>query len=675
MNKIMPRVEEMIHGVVVQDPYRWLEDRDSPETAEWIRAQRSRCEAYFAACPDLGMLKRRVREFLDVEVVDQPYRVVNRYFYTKRRKGEEQPGIYVRDAAAAEERLLVDLSGESPFTSVGIHRISESGKLLAFEMKRGGEDRKEIHIVDVASGQIFPDCIPVGYARGFAFTSDCNGYFYSQEVDNSFSEDTIRLHRLGESGEDEIVFRAPRAIGSRLVLIANAHYLGAVWLRPQGLEILADFSIALESDVGNWLQVFAGKRLPYNPILCHARIMALLETESRNSKLVELSTDGEELRTLVPERRSPIRQFAITRDRIYVSYLEGGIPSIDAWDFDGQKLATIDLPANGTIRMLPSGSQQSEGLFFMFESFDTPPAIYEYDPQSNTSKLWHQRGPVRRSRTCHVREVSVAAMDGVSISLTLVAHSSGTDDGPRPAILTSYGGFGVSMTPQFSVLVTIMMELGAIFALPHLRGGGEFGKAWHDAGRGRNRQTAISDFIAAADWLCQQGITRPSRLGVFGGSNSGLLIGAALTQRPDLFAAALCIAPLLDMVRYEHFDQAVKWRTEYGTVEDAEDFRALYGYSPYHHVAEDANYPATMLVAGDKDDRCNPAHVRKMAALLQERPAQKSPVIVDYSEERGHSPVLPLSVRISALARRIAFFCRQLQVDFPDGGNNEASCV
>lgn len=672
MNNIMPPVEEIIHGVVVRDRYRWLEDRDSPETAEWIREQRSHCDTYFAACPGLGMLKRRVREYLDVEVVDQPFRVANRYFYRKRQKGEEQPGIYVRDAATAEEQLLVDPSGEGPFTSVGIHRISESGKLLAFEIKRGGEDRKEIHVVDVASGQVLPDCVPLGYARGFVFTSEGNGYFYAQEVDNSSVEDTIRLHRFGGQGEDKIVFRVPRAIGSRLVLTANALHLGAVWLRPRGVEVFADFSIALRNDVGNWMQVFTGKRLPYNPILCHDRILALVETVSKNSMLVELSSDGEELRTLVPERRSPIRQFAITRDRIYVSYLEGGIPSIDAWDFNGQQLTTIDLPENGTIQILPGATQLSEGFFYTFESFDTPPAIFEYDPQTNTSELWHQRGPVRRNRTCHVREVSVVAMDGVTIPLTLVAHASEMIGHPAPVIMTSYGGFGITMTPQFSVLVTVMMELGAIFALPRLRGGGEFGKQWHDAGRARNRQTAINDFIAAAEWLHQQSITSSSQLGIFGGSNAGLLVGAALTQRPDLFGAVLCIAPLLDMVRYEHFDQSVKWRFEYGTVEDPEDFHALYGYSPYHRIAEDVNYPATMFVAGDKDDRCNPAHVRKMAALLKERPAQKSPVILDYSDERGHSPVLPLSFRISALARRIAFLCRQMQIALPNGGNDEA---
>jgi prolyl oligopeptidase len=237
--------------------------------------------------------------------------------------------------------------------------------------------------------------------------------------------------------------------------------------------------------------------------------------------------------------------------------------------------------------------------------------------------------------------------------------------------MTGYGGFGVAMTPQYSVLVTIMMELGTVFALPHIRGGGELGKPWHDAGRARNRQTAIGDFVAAGEWLCRKGITVPSKLAIFGGSNSGLLVGSAMTQSPGLFRAVLCIAPLLDMVRYERFDQAAKWQSEYGSVECAEEFQALHALSPYHHVRSDEDYPATLFVTGDRDDRCNPAHVRKMAARLQERAAQRNSILVDYSAERGHSPVLPLLERVDALARRLAFLCRELTIEVPEEGRHE----
>jgi prolyl oligopeptidase len=224
------------------------------------------------------------------------------------------------------------------------------------------------------------------------------------------------------------------------------------------------------------------------------------------------------------------------------------------------------------------------------------------------------------------------------------------------------------MTPQFSVLVSILVEIGAVFAVPNIRGGSEKSKAWHEAARRRNRQVTIDDFISAAEWLCAEHITTPDKLAIFGGSNSGLLVGAALMQRPDLFRAVLCIAPLLDMVRYEQFSQTRKWEAEYGTVADEADFHALYAYSPYHHVDAERNYPSILFVTGDKDDRCDPAHVRKMAARLQDRAAQKNLILVDYSQQRGHCPVLPLSVRIDALTRRIAFLCHELNLPLPSGG-------
>jgi prolyl oligopeptidase len=660
-------IEEIVHGTVVRDPYRWLENRDLPETEQWIRAQQRLCDRYFKDCRELSAIERRVRHYLDVGVIDQPARVRDRYFYRKRAAGQEQGCICMREISSGVERLLVDPSRDGRFTSVGIYRISSDGVLLAYEVRRGGEDRHEIRFVDVETATVLPLSISRGYTRGLAFSR--TGFFYSHETDETIDEHRIYHQSLDSSGRNTIAFRVPRTIGSRLVLMANECRMGALWLRPESRGILADFWIAeIADETPRWAEVFRGKRAPYTPILWHDRILVLVETEAGSSQLLELSRGGEERGVFVREKKTPIRQVAFTRDRIFVSYLERGSSAIDAWLLNGQRAESIELPHGGTIRILPSPAQRTDSFFYSFESFDIPPAIYEHHAPTKTSALWHQQGPVDPNLLIQV-EQNVQSKDAVQIPLTLVsAKRDGVAAGPRPVIMTSYGGFGVTVTPQFSVLATILIELGAILALPHIRGGGEFGKAWHDAGRAKNRQAAFDDFIAAAEWLGRQGITTPRKLAIFGGSNSGLLVGAAMTQRPDLFGAVLCIAPLLDMVRYEAFDQAVKWRSEYGTVEDREEFEALYAYSPYHQVAQDLDYPSTLFVTGDKDDRCNPAHVRKMAAVLQERSAQKSPVIVDYSEQRGHSPVLPLSVRISALARRIAFLCRELQIPIPSGG-------
>jgi prolyl oligopeptidase len=662
--------QEVIHGVTVRDPYRWLEDRALAETDAWIREQQRRCDDYFSSCPGLGLLERRVEAYLNVEVVDQPARISDRYFYRKRRKGEEQAGLYARETTSSTERLLVDPSREGRYASVGIFRISPDGSYLAFEHRRGGEDRKEIRFVDLTGGQIFPDMIPLGYGQGLAFAG--KGYFYSQDTEDRFDEHVVRYHVFGSMEADAAVFQAPRIPGSRVVLTGNAQRVGVLWLRPDDKDVIADFAIADLAETPTWKNVFRERRMPYNPWLCHDRIFVLTETSSKSSRLTELSTDGQEVRSLIPKKAVPIRHLLIAGGRIFASYQERGKTTIDAWQLDGQLVDSVILPAGGTVEMLPAHLQGTDSLFYSHQSFDQPPALYEYFVHLHKSMLWHQREPKNPLSACHVREEEVISSDGRGVPLTLVSRHSNSAASPGPVIMTSYGGFGVSMTPQFSVLVAIMMELGVTFALPHIRGGGDFGMEWHDAGRARNRRMAYSDFIAAAEWLCQQGVTTPGELAIFGGSNSGLLVGAAMAQRPDLFKAVLCIAPLLDMVRYEVFDHAVKWQREYGTVQDPEDFQVLVAYSPYHQIADHVNYPATLFVSGDKDDRCNPAHTRKMAALLQERPAQTSPVIVDYSSERGHWPALPLSVRIPALARRIAFLCRELHIVIPHGDFDEA---
>lgn len=664
---LMRPIEEIIHGIHLRDPYRWLENRKLPETEAWIRDQQRRSDQYFAECPGLDVLKRRVQAYLDVEVVDQPACVADRYFFRRRSIGQEQGKIYMREASSREDRVLVDPSPDGPYASVAIHRISADGTFLAYEVTRGGEDRREIRVVNVQTRIALPNGVPLGYTRGFAFSRD--GYFYCQEIDSD-DEHVIRYQSHGSADQGRVVFRAPRTRGSRLILTANARRLGALWLHREGGKTLADFWIAdLVEEEPVWVEVFRNRLTPSSPILWHDRILVLVDAEPCSSQVIEMSVSGRELRVIVPAKETPIRQIAVTRDRIFVSYLDHGMTTIDSWLLSGQPAGPIDLPSGGTIQLLPVYSEDAERFFYSHESFDIPPAIYQHHTKTNVSALWCQRGPIDQNRRSHVRETTIRSKDGTLVPLTLAsADCNRRCSGPEPVIMTGYGGFGASMTPQFSIFVTIMMELGAILAVPHIRGGGEFGRAWHDAGRARNRQVCFDDFIATAEWLLSQRISTTHQLAIFGGSNAGLLVATAMTQRPDLFGAVLCIAPLLDMVRYESFDQAARWRHEYGTIEDEEDFRTLFAYSPYHHIVDAVDYPPTLFVSGDKDDRCNPAHVRKMAAALQGRNSQRSPVIVDYSDERGHAPVLPLSVRVEALARRIAFLCRELGIPLPRGG-------
>jgi prolyl oligopeptidase len=365
---------------------------------------------------------------------------------------------------------------------------------------------------------------------------------------------------------------------------------------------------------------------------------------------------------VVPEIGSRIHQWVIAGDRLAVSSIQGTATHVSLFDFSGRRCGELPVQEGETVRLI-WGSPEDEELLYETESFLEPVRVWRYSTTTGERRLWSRReipfDPAPFSHEQHWYQ----AKDGTRIPISLLGRKEVLASGCHPAILTAYGGYGVSMTPQFSVLVAYLVEHGCLFALPNIRGGSEFGAAWHQAGKRQNRQTAYDDFLSAAEWLMATGRTRPDKLAIFGGSNSGLLVGAALTQRPELFRAAVCLAPMLDMLRYHLFDGAHVWREEFGTAEDADDFRALFAYSPYHRVRDGTAYPATLIVSGDADQNCNPLHARKMAARLQAASSSGHPVLLDYSAFRGHSPVLPLSERVGALTDRVSFICEQLQIE------------
>lgn len=663
--------EEVMHGIRVVDPYRRLEDRSSPETLAWIAEQRRRSDSYFEDCPGLRLLEARVRSYLDVEEIDQPTKVGETYIYRKRLRGRQQACLCTR--INGEEKIIVDPADAGDYASVAIHRIELNGKYLAYEVGQGGEDRREIHIFDLRAGIPLADRIPRGYPRGLSFTDD--GYVYCHETgqDDGFHE--VRRHIFGDPGPDRVALRVPRSHGSRVFLKADETRFAVIWYLPKSTDIFVNVLVSATADEDTWSPIVIDRKMPFLPLLIGGRLLAITELESKRSHLVELSEVGSELRIIVPEREALIQQVVSIRDRLYVNYVDRGSPRLDCWSLQGEFLTSLNLPTSGSAQPVMTFGQKTDSFFYTIESFDSPPLILEHASADLAPIEWYWREMRTVRLTPQVEEIEVASPDGTRFPMSLVSQGERAPETPGPLILTSYGGFGAALTPKFSVLVTIMMELGVTLALPRIRGGGDFGKAWHEAGRRRNRQFGFDDFIAAAESLCDSGITESKQLAAFGGSNGGLLMGVALTQRPDLFRAILCISPLLDMLRYETFDRAVNWTREYGTVTDPLDFAALYAYSPYHHVDQETDYPATLFVTGDKDDRCNPAHVRKMAAALQNRPAQMEPILVDYSLERGHSPVMPLSVRVTALARRLAFLCRELNISVPEEGCHEEACA
>ena len=662
---------DILHGVTIVDPYRWLEDRRSPATQEWIDHQRCIHDEYFSRTCGLDTIQSRVQKYLNAETVDQPARIGNRLFFRRMAERQEQPCICVRDLETGIERILVDPAEQGPFAAVAIYRISEDGTVLAYALKCGGQRSQELHFVDVNNGRISGGFLEAGITRGLAFASDSSGFYYCQDPEAPSKQSRthdIRFHRFEEGIEnDPLLFSVPRTECSRLLLVSDHVHLGAIFLRESGSEMQLDFYMASRGRDRLWQPVCLGRTPSFSPFLHQGRVYALSFASDSSGEILELRDDGSEGSVLVPPWRAVIRSLHLARERLYVCYEVDCKTLIHSWTWKGEFLGPLPEQPEGTFTLLPSFTGDSDALFFSHESFSKRTSIREYDEVSGCYLPSEVQTEEPEDHPFHVERVTYLARDGTSIPMWLVALAGKDKRECRPTILTGYGGFGLSMTPRFSVLVTVMLGLGCVFALPSIRGGSEFGREWQEAARRRKRQVAYDDFLAAAEWLCANGVTEPRHLAIFGGSNAGLLVGAAMTQRPTLFRAVLCIAPLLDMLRYERFGDARKWREEYGTIDDAEDFNALKAYSPYHRIADKVNYPAILFVTGDKDAQCDAAHVRKMAALLQGREAQRNPILVDYGAERGHSATLPLHVRVDALTKRIAFFCRELGID-PSSG-------
>lgn len=661
-------VTEMFHGVSVTDPYRWLEEQGSPRTRAWIEEQTCYARTYLDSIPGRERIRERIREFLAVETYDSLQRVGSRYFFGKRLRNQEQPCIYMRDGADGEDQLLVDPveRGTGKYTAVKPLRVSPDGRLLLYEVKEGGERTGIFELLEIATRKRLSDLLPRGYLRGFAFAPDGKSFYYVHEAVDAkrpFYRAAYQ-HVLGTPlSKDREIFSAGEDEKIRIVLFSDSKHL--VFFVYRFLEkTLTD--IHLKPIEGEELPelIFRGIDYSLGLKLLDDRILALTDREAPNRRIVEirLRNNGEhEWIDIVPESDTAINNWLVVADRIFVSYMKQMTHRISSFDFSGRRLGELPIRRDETVRMI-GGSRDSDELLLEAESFTQPISIFRYSTKSNEPKLWAKRNIPFDSTNYDHSQIWYVSKDGARIPMHLVGRHEVFERGGNPTIMTSYGGYGVSMTPQFSVFVAFLMERGCLFALPNIRGGSEFGVEWHNAAKRRNRQTAYDDFLCAAEWLIRTGRTSAAKLAIFGGSNSGLLVGAALTQRPDLFRAVVCMVPMLDMLRYHLFDNAYVWRDEFGTVDDADDFAALAKYSPYHQVRQGAAYPATMIVSGDADRNCNPLHARKMTARLQAANVSEHPIFLDYSKFRGHSPVLPLSDRIEALTDRMAFLCDQLQL-------------
>jgi prolyl oligopeptidase len=665
---LIEAVTDVFHGVAVTDPYRWLEDQHSPQTREWIAEQTRYARSYLDALPEREHIRERIREFLMVQTYDSVQKVGNRYFFRKRSAEQEQPCIYMRERADGEDQLLVDPAerGTGKYTSVKPLRTSLDGQLLLYEVKQGGERTGTFELFDVETRRVLTDTLPRGYLRGFAFAPDGRSFYYVHEsLESQYPYHRAAYHHFLGTGfdEDQEVFSAGDSQTLRLSLISDRQRLGFLVLDFQD-KTVTDFYLKSFSSDSIARPIILGATYTFAPRLVRDVILALTDRDAPNRRIVEVrlrENREPEFVDIVPGGDFPIRQWCVANEHLFVSYIRGTRTELRTFNLQGKPTDEIPTRDDETVRLLCT-SQDSDELLLEAESFVEAPRIFRYMPSSGQRVPWAGRDiPFNAGAYAH-KQVWYTSRDGTSIPMFLVGQKELLEKGCHPTVMTSYGGYGLPMTPQFTFLVAFLVERGVLLAIPNIRGGCEFGTQWHAAAKRLNRQTAYDDFLAAAEWVIKTDRTTSQQLGIFGGSNSGLLVAAAMTQRPDLFRAVLCMVPMLDMLRYHLFDNAHVWREEFGTSDNAEDFAAIHGYSPYHRIRPSTAYPAVMIVSGDADRNCNPLHARKMTARLQAANVSPFPVILDYSEYRGHSPVLPLSDRIEALTDRLTFLCDQLQV-------------
>ena len=707
-------VKETLHGVEVVDNYRWLEGDNSkpdlmgqvtPEVAAWTDQQNAYTRSVLDNLPGRKALEEKLRPLMEVGSVSTPMVRGNRYFFSRREGTENQPSFYWREGYKGDSKLLLDPAqlDSSGLTTITWISPSTDGTLVAYGTYKSGDENTTLHLMEVESGQRLPLEIP-NKTQAPDWLPDGSGFVYQNLKDpkDPYSGQVL-FHRMGsEIAADPILFRqytreeneklattwGPGATLSRdgrwLVLV---YYTGT---RSNDLWV-ADFQKFLATGKLDKRVVAVGKDGTSFGQVDGETLLVQTNVGSPNGRVdaYDLGAAGGganwQPRTVVAERAGmTIQNVSVANGLLAIEYLKSAASVIEVFDVArnsaiyadsngvvGSTLAGTPAKSLGELQMPGIGSAKLatepdlQAAFLQFTSFNYPTTIFRVDlgQPGAAPQLW-ERPPVPVDpATVEVKQVWYASKDGTKVSMFVVHRKGLALDGANPTILTGYGGFNISETPAFSATMFQWFDAGGVLALPNLRGGGEYGDAWHEAGMLDKKQNVFDDFIAAAEWLIAEKYTRPAKLAIVGGSNGGLLTGAAVVQRPELFQAALVAVPLLDMLRYQYFSMARYWVPEYGSAENAAQFDFLRAYSPYQHVKSGTNYPAVLLTAGENDSRVHASHARKMAAALQAATAAvpgAKPVLLWVDREAGHGQGKPLNLRLRDLADQRIFYMWQL---------------
>ena len=664
------------HGVKVADPYRWLEDLDSDETRSWVDAENKLSFGFLEAIPARAAIKERITKLWNYEKYGVPFKEGNRYFYSRNSGLQNQSVLYTVTSLDGQPKLVLDpntLSSDGTVALSGM-QVSNGGKLLAYSLSASGSDWQEWKVRDVETGQDLSDDLKWVKFSGVSWTRDNSGFYYSRydepksdslKATNYFQK--VYFHKLGTpQSEDVLVYERPdqkdwlfgaqvTEDGDYLIIPifqgtdskTRVYYKDLKSNNSGVVKLLDDFDAAY-SFIGN-----QGSRFWFQTDL-----------QASRGKIIEIDTAKPERanwKVLVPEGPEALQTATLVNHKFILNYLKDAYTQVRIHDTNGKLLNEVQFPGIGSADGFGGKATDTE-TFYSFTGFTTPTTIYRYDTATGKSSVFRQPKVDFDPSTFETKQVFYTSKDGTKVPMFITYKKGLKLDGNNPTYLYGYGGFNVSLSPAFSVGNLVWMEMGGVYAQPNLRGGAEYGEDWHQGGMKLKKQNVFDDFIAAAEWLIKNKYTTTPKLSIGGGSNGGLLVGAALTQRPDLFGAALPAVGVMDMLRFQKFTIGWAWVSDYGSSENADEFKALYAYSPLHNIRPGTAYPATLVTTADHDDRVWPGHSFKFAATLQAAQEGSAPILIRIETKAGHGAGKPTSKIIEEIADRWAFLVKTLEM-------------
>ena len=669
-------VTDIVQGQKIVDDYRWLENADSPETQQWVHDENAYTRSLLNPLPGREQLRKRLRELLSIGSISAPQIGGKYYFYTKREGTQNQPVLLVREGLHGQDRVLVDVNQLAADGTIALDwwQQSDDGKYVAYGTSPSGSEDSTLHVIETATGRLLADSIPRTRAASIAFKLDNSGFYYTrypkkgevpegQEVYNRH----VFYHALGEDpAKDALVFG--EGLGPEdwpNVQLSN----DGRWLLinvEQGWTKTELYLQDLNASTAP-VRITEGKNFLYSGDIYNGKIFINTNEDAPRYRTLTVDAFAPERKNwkeIISQSDAILTGIAVVNGQLLAQYEKNASSQLKLLGIDGKPLGDIALPTLGTVSGI-GGKWDRKELFFAFESYTIPDSVYQVELKTRGTSLWAKiDAPGIEPDKYEVKQVWFNSKDSTRVPM-FVLHKKGLElNGKNPTMLTGYGGFNVSLTPAFYGDRYLWLEHGGVYATANLRGGAEFGEDWHRAGMLEKKQNVFDDFIAAAEYLIAQKYTDKDHLAIRGGSNGGLLMGAALTQRPDLYRAVVCQVPLLDMLRYQNFQIAKLWVPEYGSAESPEQFKWLYAYSPYHHVKDKAEYPAILFMTADSDSRVDPMHAKKMAALMQAEAAngrsRERPILLRVDTKAGHGAGKPIAKEIEDWTDIYSFLFWQL---------------